>query len=255
MPLAASTPPSPSCSQWSLEPDSQNSRVLRSRDLMATFTGASLLTAKHGAAEIGLLDPAVLLAQKAGTMSVLLAGKSWDVRETDWRRRVVWLEPGKGGGTARWMGSGRGMSPELAAAIRDVLRTGEVGCASLSRRASEVLERLRDEIPVGADNLPVQPVGVDRYRVWTYAGTTVNRTLLLRGKQEGAVRCDGLSIDFSSDPRDLSIGRGKLELSVQICRELIKSVKFADLLNDSQAALLARARFIAEGVCLPCDAA
>jgi ATP-dependent helicase Lhr and Lhr-like helicase len=224
------------------------------RDLMATFTGANLLTARHGAAEIGLLDPAVLAGQKTGTVSVLLAGKSWDVRETDWRRRLVWLVPGQGGGKARWMGSARGISAELAASIRKVLRTGEVGCAAMSRRASEALERLRDEIPVGADNLPVQQVGNDRYRVWTYAGTTVNRTLLLSGRQEGAVRCDGLSIDFSSDPRGVSIGRGEPELSAQVCRELIKSVKFGDLLNDGQAILLAKGRFIAKEASLPHDA-
>src|SRR5262249_50192944 len=149
-----------------------------------------------------------------------------------WRRRLVWLEPGHGGGKARWIGSGRGMSAELAGSIRKVLGTGEVGCAAMSRRASEALDRLRDEIPVGADNLPVQQVGDDRYRVWTYAGTTVNRTLLLSGRQEGAVRCDGLSVDFSSDPRGVSIARGELKLPAQVCRELIKSVKFADLLGD-----------------------
>ncbi len=220
------------------------------RDLMPIFTGANLLTAKHGAAEIGLLDPAVLAGQKTGTVSVLLAGKSWDVLKIDWRRRLVWLEPGQGGGKARWMGSGRGMSAELAASIRKVLRTGDVGCATLSRRASEVLERLRDEIPVGSDSLPVQQVGVDRYRVWTYSGSTVNRTLLMSGRNEGAVRCDGLSIDFSSDPRGASIGRGEPELSVQVCRDLIKSVKFADLLSDGQAILLAKTRFLTEVVSL-----
>lgn len=217
------------------------------RDLMAIFTGAHMLIARHGSAEVGLLDPAVLAGQKTGTMSVLLAGKSWEVREIDWRRRLVWLEPGQGEGKARWMGSGRGMSAELAASIRKVLRTGEVGCAAMSRRASEALERLRDEVPVGADNFPVQQVGDNRYRVWTYAGTTVNRTLLLSGRQEGAVRCDGISIDFSSDPRGVSIGPGEPELSAQVCRDLIKSVKFADLLSDGQAILLAKARFIAEG--------
>jgi ATP-dependent Lhr-like helicase len=220
-------------------------------DLMATFTGANLLTARHGAAEIGLLDPTILAGQKTGVVSVLLAGKSWEVREIDWRRRLVWLEPGPGGGRARWMGSGRSMSSELAASIRKVLHTGEVGSAAMSRRAGEALERLRDEIPVGAENLPMQQISDDRYRVWTYAGTTVNRTLLLSGRQEGAVRCDGLSIDFSSDPRGKSIGIGEIQLSVQVYRELIKSVKFADLLSDNQAVLLAKARFIAERASLP----
>lgn len=220
------------------------------RDLMAIFTGANLLTARHGTAEIGLLDPTVLAGQKTGTVSVLLAGKSWDVREIDWRRRLVWLEPGQGGGKARWMGSGRGMSAELAASIQKVLRTGEVGCAAMSRRANEALERLRDEFPVGADSLPVQQVGDHRYRAWTYAGTTVNRTLLLNGRQDGAVRCDGLSIDFSTNPRGISIGSRETELSAQVYREMVKLVKFADLLSDDQATSLAKARFIAEGASL-----
>jgi ATP-dependent helicase Lhr and Lhr-like helicase len=213
---------------------------------MATFTGASLLTAKHGSAEIGLLDPTFLAGQKAGILSVLLAGRSWDVREIDWRRRLVWVEPGQGGGKARWIGSGRGMSAELATSIRTVLRTGEIGAAALSKRASKAFAQLRDDIPVGADNLAVQEIANGRFRVWTYAGTLVNRTLLLGEKELGALRCDGLSIDFSSDPRGVSIGIEKLQLSAPICRDLIRAVKFSDLLSEDQAMLLARGRFIAE---------
>ncbi|MEP7311639.1 MAG: DEAD/DEAH box helicase [Pseudomonadota bacterium] len=215
------------------------------RNLMATFTGSSLLLAKHGAAEIGLLDPAVIAGQKSGTASVLLAGRSWDVREVDWKRRVVWLEPGQGGGKARWMGSGRGMSAELAASIRKVLQSGQVGCAELSQRATDALERIRDEIPTGADSYPVQGIGDDRFRVWTYEGTTVNRTLLLLGLDDGARRCDGLSIDFSRDPRKWDFRSTTVKLPVEKSRDLIKSVKFAEQLGDAQAEKLARARFLA----------
>lgn len=212
------------------------------RDLMATFTGSNLLLAKHGMAEIGLLDPAVLAGQKLDSLSVLLAGRSWDVREVDWKRRLVWLEPGQGGGKARWMGSGRGMSAELATSIREVLRSGRVESAALSRRASDALERVRDETPVGADNFPVQELVNDRFRVWTYAGTTANRTVMLK---MGATRCSGLSVDFPWDPR-VGVNVSPRTVGDDDCRELTKSVKFADLLNDSTIRDLAVARFVAE---------
>lgn len=213
------------------------------RDLMATFTGAALLTARFGSAEVGFLDPAVLTGQ-GNLVTVLLSGRSWLVREVDWKRRQVWLEPAKEGGKARWMGGGRGMSTELAAAIRKILRSEGVSAAGLSRRAVAALEQIRDEIPTAVDYLPVQNVGPGRFRLWTFAGTTVNRTLMLACRASGAFRSDGLSVDFRLDPRLMRAGPTMQPLSESELDVLVKATKFVDLLPEGFAGRMATARHL-----------
>nr|WP_259374460.1 DEAD/DEAH box helicase [Calidifontimicrobium sp. SYSU G02091] len=217
------------------------------RDLMATFTGGALLTARHGASEVGYLDPTVLAGQ-GDVLVVLLAGRSWRVREVDWKRRVVWLEPAEEGGRARWTGGGRGMSAELAASIRDVLSAGEVNGVTLSRRARAAFDSVRDETPVAIDHLPVQADGAWRFRLWTYAGTAANRTLMLTYKKAGAYRFDGLGVDFRVDPqramRDGAVG----SVPEADVIELTTGLKFVGLLPTSMAISVVKARMLVDTV-------
>jgi ATP-dependent Lhr-like helicase len=216
------------------------------RDLMATFTGASLLTARHGATEVGYLDPAVLVGQ-GDAVTVLLAGRSWHVREVDWRRRSVWLEPAKGGGRARWTGGARGVRAELAASIRSLLLAGELKGATLSRRAQAAFDALRDEMPTAVGHPTVTPDGRGNFRLWTYAGTMVNRTLMLRWQAAGAWRFDGLGVDFRRDPRQaLAEGAGR-PIEPAALLELAEGLKFATLLDSSVLARVVAARLLGDG--------
>lgn len=215
------------------------------RDLMATFTGAELLTARHGATELGYLDPAVL-AGSGDERTVLLSGRSWLVREVEWKRRLVWLEPASGSGKARWMGGGRDFSAELARAMREVLVEGDPGAVTLSRRAQASLHELRDVTPSGPDT-QVELVAPGRFRVWTFAGTRENRLRMLVDKARGAYRCDGLTVDYRVDPRlqPSSLEGAGIEVDEDTLQDLASAFKFTDMLPVQMAAAIARAR------CLP----
>ena len=214
------------------------------RDLMATFTGASLLTARHGSSEVGFLDPAVLTGQ-GDQATVLLSGRSWAIREVDWKRRLVWLEPVKEGGKARWMGAGRGMTADLAGAIRKVLRSGQIEPVVLSRRAVTALAGIRDETPTGGDHVSVGLLGPGRYRAWTFAGSTVNRTIQLACAAFGAYRSDGLSIDFREDPRLMNSHSAVFPVQSAVLEELVKADKFAELLPPAMSRAMAAERHLA----------
>ncbi|SMG34746.1 DEAD/DEAH box helicase [Paraburkholderia susongensis] len=209
------------------------------RDLMATFSGPELLSARHGSTELGFLDPSVFAAQE-GPHFVLLSGRSWKVKEIDWKKRVVWLEPAKEGGKARWTGGGREFGAELAQAIRVVLENGTVKYATLSKRATAALEDLRNATPVTAG--AVQAVAAARFKLWTFAGTLANRTRMLREAARGAYRFNGLSIDYRRDPRI------KPEIPLPECiddnalMELVKLIKFNEMLPPDLALRIARRR-------------
>ena len=114
------------------------------RDLLASFSGSQLLTGRHGAAEVGYIDPTVLTGERDER---LLCGWQKLARH---RRRLVEVdrvvEPA-GGGKARWMGGRTQSGPRGVPGIRSVLRDG-VADRHFVSAARSALQALTDEIPV-----------------------------------------------------------------------------------------------------------
>lgn len=162
------------------------------RELLASFSGNPLLTGRHGSTEIGLIDPSGLAGSQERPI-VLLAGRSWVVREIDWRRRVVWLEPSTAPGRARWQGAARDVSGAVAGAMRRVLQA-DAPPPDLSRRARAAWESLRERMPVGRGKEFVMAREGMAHALWTYAGTRVNRTLARAMPQRA--KFDALKLDW-----------------------------------------------------------
>ncbi len=165
------------------------------RELLASFSGHPLLTGRHGTSEIGLIDPSSLLNRDERPI-VLLAGRSWLVREIDWRRRVAWLEPSTMPGRSRWQGGTRNVSAAVAGAIRRVLQA-DLAPEWLSRRGRSAWEDLRSTMPVGDGTTPVSARDGAFEQRWTYAGTRANRTLAraMQGRAH-AMRFDALKVEW-----------------------------------------------------------
>ncbi|MCM8596148.1 DEAD/DEAH box helicase [Accumulibacter sp.] len=165
------------------------------RDLLASFSGSPLLTGRHGAAEIGYIDPTALTGERDERL-LLLAGRSWRVTDVDWAKRIVWLEPAAGGGKARWIGSARSLGREVCQGIRSVLANGASPTVTLSRRARRALQTLADEIPASSGtHLVTSRVDGAPMHTWTFAGTRANRTLARQASAGAArVRFDALSV-------------------------------------------------------------
>lgn len=147
-------------------------------NLMAVFTAPPEFTVLHGRDEIGRVAPSLLADWVEGPRLLLLGGRSWRVTWTDWKRRRCFVEPGEGGGRARWLSDGvGGLSFEIARSMRDVVLGAEVP-ASLTQRASGVLAGLRSDAigRVHSGGLVISR-GEDDLRWWTWAGYRVNATL------------------------------------------------------------------------------
>lgn len=155
------------------------------RDLLASFSGSPLLTARHGAAEVGYIDPTVLTGEDDERL-LLLAGRSWRVTDVDWSKRIVWLEPAAGGGKARWMGGARSLGRDVCQGIRSVLADGVSPTVTLSRRGRTALQTLADEIAVpSAMNVTMSRANGLPMQSWTFAGTRANRTLARQAARDG----------------------------------------------------------------------
>ncbi|AXV04968.1 Helicase domain protein [Euzebya pacifica] len=145
-------------------------------DLIAVFTAAPLMTVWHGRRELGSIDPLSLQRRQDGPAVILLGGRPWRVKDVDWPRRLVFVEPSDDMGKSRWNSGGPAISYELAQAMARVLE-GHTPGVTWSQRAKSVLAQQRswhewaspDGTVVGSDG--GRPVW------WTFAGTKANLAL------------------------------------------------------------------------------
>ena len=197
------------------------------RDLLASFSGSMLLTGRHGSSEVGYIDPTALIGDTDNRL-LLLAGRSWHVTDIDWAKRIVWLEPAREGGKARWTGGARSLSREICQSIRDVLTTGAPPIVALSLRAKKVLQDLNEELPISMDGHFVSDrANPKSNRTWTFAGTRANRTWAYQtstGAQK--VKFDALSVYV---PASLmrEAAHKQLTLSDAMIAAFAESIKFS----------------------------
>jgi ATP-dependent Lhr-like helicase len=187
-----------------------------------------LSTGRHGSSEVGYVDPTVLTGQQDDRL-VLLAGRSWRVTEIEWSRRVVWLEPAREGGKARWMGSPRSLGRDVCQGIRTVLTSGAPAIVTLSQRARAALRAFAEDLPMspGTHFVTVRQDTM-RPRTWTFAGTRANRTLAHQASAGGQkVRFDAVSVHA---PAAMLIepAPGPLTLTDIELATFAESVKFAE---------------------------
>lgn len=207
------------------------------RELLASFSGSPLLTGRHGAAEIGYLDPTVLAGER-DARRILLAGRSWRVTVVDWGKRIAWLEPAPGGGTARWQGGARSLGRELCQGIRMVLANGAPAVVTLSHRARTALEQVREALPMSPGTHYVTTRDDDgTARTWTFAGTRANRTLAREATHGSAkVRFDALSVQVPIAAMTVTLPE-QVDLDKREIDTFRDAIKFADCLPQT---LLAR---------------
>lgn len=198
------------------------------RDLLASFRGAQLLTGRCGGAEVGYIDPMVLTGEEPQRL-LLLAGRSWLVKEIEWSKRIVWLEAAKEGGKARWMGGARSLSREVCQGILAALVGGASSAVHLSQRAKIELAALMEEIAVSPDAHFMSRVGDSPARTWTFAGTKQNRTYARMAGGGGAhVKFDALSIQAPAAALSTACPKGTtLQLTPKEQTAFSAEIKFA----------------------------
>lgn len=206
------------------------------KDLLASFSGSQLLLGRFGNAEVGFIDPMMLTGDKEGRV-ILLSGKSWHITDVDWKRRTVWLEPAKEGGKARWTGSGRTLSREIAQGICRALHEGAGIHAMISKRAQLELEQVVENIPVSSDSsvFSITKSESGSTRLWTFGGTRANRTIAKQIQSQAEVgRIDALGLDLKSHLDSKSLNTEFCATDIQFSEDEIKErakpIKFSDCL-------------------------
>ena len=176
-------------------------------ELMAVFSDPPTLRVLAGRVELGTIHTSVLTTEvgEGGAPVLLLAGRSWQVADVDWRRRVVQVVPAERRGRARWLGTGRGMGAEIAAAVQQVLAGRDLESVQASRRAADRLAALREEfrwVRAGDDTVVVERAD-GNVSWWTFAGSTANvwLSLLVDDLRDRTSQTDPLEIRLAPGVR------------------------------------------------------
>lgn len=212
------------------------------RDLLASFSGSMLLTGKHGNTEVGYIDPTVLTGEQDNRL-ILLAGRSWRVTGVEWSKRIVWLEPVKEGGKARWMGGARSLSREVCQGIRAVLAEGAPTLVTLSQRSKLALQFLRDDLSISPGTHFISSRADDSIiRTWTFAGTRKNRTLARNASTSASkVKFDALSVQAPLAQLEPASG-SVLDLTEDELGSFAEAIKFSACLPRTLLAETVKAR-------------
>lgn len=166
-------------------------------DLLSAFASPMVLAARHGATELGYVDPMAVQHQKDRPTVLLLGGRSWRVTSVDWSKRTVAVEPTDDKGKSRWLGTSRWLGFEVCQAMRRVLMQEGDAELGLSKRGNCQLEEVRELIaaPERQGSLLLERLGSGRLRWWTFAGGAVNSSVTLRLEDARGIRVDDLWIE------------------------------------------------------------
>jgi ATP-dependent Lhr-like helicase len=215
------------------------------------FTSPPTFLVRHGANELGHLDPTSLLTNDRSYATVLLAGRSWKITSVDWTRRFAWVEPAQDHGRSRWFGSGQSLGSELCDSMREVASGSDPADVTISQRAADGLADLRSELAFarpGRGSVVIEPT---RARWWTWAGERANASLGDALGDLAATRGDDLSIGL--DPGRASAAEVSERVTgldpdnlptPAVTTEFADHMKFADCLPEDLSLAVAHARLI-----------
>jgi ATP-dependent Lhr-like helicase len=229
-------------------------------ELLAVFSEPPLFSVRHGRLEIGLVPDEALLVRPPGNVSgpaaLLLGGRSWRVRDVDWRRRVIQVEPTEAPGVARWSGGRSAMSNSVTRAVREVLTGATPIRAVESKRAGERLAYVRGEMDFARPDATTVVVEADgRSRWWTFAGRRANTWLaaMVTELRRDVAAIDDLAIalDRGVDGRAVtaavaSIDVADVALAQWMSEEAIRGLKFFECLPSDLAQLVIDRRLRAD---------
>lgn len=236
----------------SIGPEGERSYGFRHfMELTSVFTSPPTFVVRHGANELGHLDPTALLTNDRSYATVLLAGRSWKITSIDWDRKFAWVEPSEAIGRSRWFGAGRALSAELCDSMREVACGSDPPGVVLTERARNGLAEMRAELAFARRGHGSVVIESTRARWWTWAGQRANSSLVDALGDLAASAGDDLSIGL--DPGRASTAAVREALgdldpddlpTPGIAADFADNMKFSDCLPDALALEVARQRLV-----------
>ena len=214
-------------------------------EVTSLFLTEPLLIVRWGQRDLGSVDPSSLASRDEHSRpTILLGGRAWGVRDIDWDRRVVWVEPVDEPGRSRWAGAGAALSIEVCHAIRSVLAGDDRLAMHLTQRGSAKLAELQDEYSWATEGRTalVRETTRNRSRWWTFAGARANRAVAAQLDAAGlatmAVDDLGIGLRTTVPLEDLSavVADVDARAAAPVDERRLDTVKFGSCVPDEALA-------------------
>lgn len=220
--------------------------------IVSTFNSPLLLTVLHGRRELGFVDPMSVRANDESAPTLILAGRYWRVVTSDWKSRVVHVEPSENRGKVAWLGSSRVLRFELCQKMKSLLIDRKVP-AVLSNRARNRLHHVSSSfalLETGKTTVQRTVAGNrPEWRWWTFAGNAANFLLaeMMTFAGNKSITHDNLSIRLAF-PANVAEGMTlPAELTQQgekRIRQIGKDLKFSLCLEDDDVSSVVKSRLL-----------
>jgi ATP-dependent Lhr-like helicase len=216
-------------------------------ELVSVFTSSPDFEVLHGNHPIGTLDWLALASQEGGRRHpVILAGRSWDLLEIDWKKRRIFVAPSEERGKVRWQGVRRGLSFAIAQRIRQlVLASGESKRWSARAKAEMANQKEQFHQMASQAGRIYHDAAENRVRWSTFAGNALNEIVgsVLEEELKEELASDDFEISFSpsADVTAIRAIVGKflnapdLIERIPVSQELLDQLKFSACLPPALA--------------------
>jgi ATP-dependent Lhr-like helicase len=220
--------------------------------IVSTFSSPLLLTVLHGQRELGFVDPMSIRTRDESAPTLILAGRYWRVVTSDWRSRVVYVEPSENRGKASWLGSSRALRFELCQKMKALLIDRTVP-AILSKRAKTRLDNLSDSfawLEVGKTTVERTVAGNrSEWRWWTFAGGAANFLLaeMMTFAGNKSITHDNLSIRLTCPPKmaeEMALPAELTQQGEKRIGQIGKDLKFSLCLEDDDISSIVKSRLL-----------
>jgi len=217
-------------------------------DILSVFTSPPLFKVMSGQKELGNVHESTFYKREEGPAILVLAGRSWEMKHLDWKRRIAYVEPTREKGQSRWLGEGQMLSHAVCQSIRRILATNE-NDPSWSRRAVQHLGKIRDEHPfVTPDSTSLIQMPNGQVCWWTFAGGIANALLAGVLKPHRDVRGDNLCLKFPKASSLEAVSESISGIDLDDVRPIpniaaMENLKFSECLSPEIAAEVFTSRF------------
>ena len=206
------------------------------REILSVIAGEPLISVKHGTKELGVIHPISFAAVKGENTTILMGGRSWEVRAIDWSKKTAYVEPAKAHGRSRWIGSAISQGYDVCQSVRNLLENTELSLR-WSARATEQMESIRESMSWLEPGASVFLQDGNRTMWWTFAGNDINSTIafLIKERLQLDAFPDSLAVKIMGDLRHKQIGPLIADLknfhktfdTIPVDENLIEALKFS----------------------------
>lgn len=228
-------------------------------ELVSVFTTPPIFKVFWATREIGDVHYSTFLDVGEGENAtvILLAGRTWLVKDVDWDRSRAYVEPLKETGKTRWLGGGPLMSRALAEAHRAVLTGAQDAVEHWSKRAHKQMKSERKAFGFLASTGTTVVRTSETVELWTFAGSHANNYLaaaltpVILGRANPTGQCVKLKTELPlpmirSHVDDVIAG--KLTPVIDEDHPFLRRLKFHELLPPHLLRDAATARFFGNGL-------